>query len=253
MQRYFVEQAYTEMVAEGFSLEGEDYHHAINVMRMKEGDQCYLVFQDEVAIKAEVTQILTEKVLLREVAREEQTKELPIHVIIACGYPKGDKLELVVQKGTELGAHDFIGFPSQTSVVKWDGKKLGKRQDRLSKIAKEAAEQSHRQVQPTVTMFEQSAPFFESFSGYDQILVAYEEAAKIGEKAQLVRTIQEMKRGQKLLVLIGPEGGFSAKEVSYFESSGARVCGLGPRILRAETAPLYLLSAISYQFDLLQV
>ncbi|WP_314065687.1 16S rRNA (uracil(1498)-N(3))-methyltransferase [uncultured Vagococcus sp.] len=253
MQRYFVEQAYQTAVDQGLSLIGEDYHHAVNVMRMKETDQCYLVFQDEVAIKAEVTRILPETVELKEVAREEQTKELPIHVTIACGYPKGDKLDLVVQKGTELGAHDFIGFPSQTSVVKWDGKKLAKRQDRLSKIAKEAAEQSHRQVQPTVTMFEQAAPFYESFSGYDQILVAYEEAAKAGEKARLVQTIQEMSQGQTLLVLIGPEGGFSMKEVSFFETLGAKICGLGPRILRAETAPLYLLSAISYQYDLLEV
>lgn len=252
MQRYFVKQAYQEAVEEGLSLMGEDYHHAVNVMRMKETEECYLVFRDEVAIRAEVTSILPDKLILREVAREEQTKELPIEVTIACGYPKGDKLDLVVQKGTELGAHDFIGFPSQTSVVKWDGKKLAKRQDRLAKIAKEAAEQSHRQVQPTVTLFEQAPPFFECFSQYDQILVAYEEAAKVGETSRLVQTIQEMVSGQKLLVLIGPEGGFSVKEVRFFESLGAKVCGLGPRILRAETAPLYLLSAISYHYELLQ-
>lgn len=252
MQRYFVEEPY-QSAAAGIALTGEDYHHAVNVMRMKEQDACYVVFRDEVAIKAVVTAILADKVMLEEVSQEEQTKELPIQVTIACGYPKGDKLDLVVQKGTELGAHDFIGFPSQTSVVKWDAKKLGKRQERLAKIAKEAAEQSHRHVQPTVTLYEKAAPFYEKFGSYDRILVAYEEAAKVGEKASLVQTLQGMTAGQSLLVLIGPEGGFSPAEVASFESLGAEICGLGPRILRAETAPLYLLSAISYQYDLLEV
>lgn len=251
MQRYFVEQRYQEAVNGGLFLIGEDYHHAVNVMRMKELEQCYIVFQDQVAIKAEVTQILADKVLLVEIAREEQTKELAIEVTIACGYPKGDKLELVVQKGTELGAHAFIGFPSQTSVVKWDGKKLAKRQERLGKIAKEAAEQSHRHVQPAVTLLAKVEQLVESFGEYDQIIVAYEEAAKVGEKAVLVQLLQQMTQGQKLLVLIGPEGGFSPNEVSHFEMLGAKICGLGPRILRAETAPLYVLSAISYQYELL--
>lgn len=251
MQRYFVNQKYHEVADKEFSLVGDDYHHAVNVMRMKESQQCYLVFQDEVAIKSEVYRILEDKVLLKEVSKEEQEKELPIDVTIACGYPKGDKLELVVQKGTELGGFAFVGFPSKTSVVKWDAKKLSKRQDRLAKIAKEAAEQSHRNVQPTVTLYKQSQAFFESFKQYDQVLVAYEESAKVGEKGQLVQTIQEMTEGQSLLVLVGPEGGFSPEEVAYFESLGAKLCGLGPRILRAETAPLYLLSAISYQYELL--
>ncbi len=103
---------------------------------------------------------------------------MPLQVTIASGYPKGDKLDLIVQKGTELGAAAFIGFPAQTSVVKWDQKKLQKKQQRLQKIAQEAAEQSQRQIAPAITLLDNAKAFWQSLSQYDAVLVAYEESAK---------------------------------------------------------------------------
>ena len=250
MQRYFLPQTYAE-VAPDFQLTGSDYHHAHNVMRMAVGDQCYLVCHDGVALVAEIQTVETGVLHLVELSREEQQKELPVQVTIACGFPKGDKLDWVVQKGTELGAEAFIGFPAQTSVVKWDQKKLAKRAERLTKIAKEAAEQSHRHVQPTVTLYERTGDFEQVLADYDHVLVAYEESAKAGEQSQLAQTLSGLQLGAKLLVLIGPEGGFSPAEISRYQELGAKLCGLGPRILRAETAPLYILGCISYQFELL--
>lgn len=251
MQRYFIKESYEASNPEAVRLEGDDFHHAAHVMRMKVGQECFLVFQDEVAICAEVIELLEDSLLLKEVAKENQQKELPLNVTIACGYTKGDKLDWVVQKGTEMGAFQFLGFPGQTSVVKWDHKKLKKKQERLVKIAKEAAEQSHRHLQPEVVLYETEQQLLTVFSSYDAILVAYEESAKQGEKAQLVSTLQQLPSGSRLLVIFGPEGGFSSKEITTFTEMGALACGLGPRILRAETAPLYLLGAISYQLELL--
>lgn len=248
MQRYFINEDYEKK--SHYQVEGEDYHHMIRVMRMTEGDQVYLAFANQVSMIAEITTILDTTVELKEIAKEQQDKELPVQITIAVGYPKGDKLDLIFQKSTELGAHALIGFPAKSSVVKWDDKKLQKKQQRLAKIVEEAAEQSHRQVVPNITLYANSEEFYRQLTAYDVVLVAYEESAKQGEKSQLAQVFQALKPGERLLAIFGPEGGISPKEIETFTKAGAHLCGLGPRILRCETAPLYLLGAASYQLEL---
>jgi 16S rRNA (uracil1498-N3)-methyltransferase len=234
MQRYFLAGKFEEQAT--YKLTGDDFHHAAHVMRMKIGDKCFLTFEDEMAIVAE---------------KEETQKELPFNVTIACGYTKGDKLEWVAQKATELGVFELIGFPSKTSVVKWDEKKLTKKVPRFEKIVKEAAEQSHRQKVPGIQLLSHFNDFTKSLVNYDHILVAYEESAKSGETKSFVKSLQEVKTGESVIIIFGPEGGLSPQEIDIFSKEKAVICGLGPRILRAETAPLYALSAMSYQWELL--
>ncbi len=248
MQRYFLEEVYQP--SEKFELSAEAFHHIVHVMRMKPKDRVYLAFSDQQVIIAEITEITEEKVYLTEIEKEEMEKELPSMITIASGYPKGDKLEWIVQKGTELGAHAFIGFPAKTSVVKWDAKKRKKRQERLTKIAQEAAEQSHRQIAPRVELLDTEKELFTQLSDYDVILVAYEESAKQGELANLAKVFNSVTAGSRILAIFGPEGGLMAEEINQFVDAGAIICGLGPRILRTETAPLYLLSAASYHWEL---
>lgn len=233
-----------------FMIAGENFHHIIHVMRMSVGQQIYLVFDNQVAILAEITRVSETEVIVVERKKEHTEKELPIQVTVASGYPKGDKLEWVVQKGTELGAQAFIGFPAKTSVVKWDHKKIVKKQQRLEKIAIEAAEQSHRQVAPSVSLLENFQSLIDKFPTYDYVVIAYEESAKAGERSYFATLLKEMVPGQHLLLIFGPEGGFTKEEIRKFQEHNAELCGLGPRILRTETAPLYALSAISYQFEL---
>lgn len=243
MQRYFVERSHPARIT------GENVHHVRHVMRMKVGDQVYLTYPDGASVVAAITDLTEDEVLLQELYPEEQQKELPIQVSIACGFPKGDKLELITQKTTELGAFEIMAFPAKTSVVKWDQKKRQNKQARLQKIAQEAAEQSHRQQIPTVRLLDQDIT--SRFSDYDQVLIVYEESAKQGEQAILAQVLQNLTAGERLLVVFGPEGGFTPAEIEKYQAAGARLCGLGPRILRAETAPLYVLSAASYQWELL--
>lgn len=247
MQRYFMEEPYT---TGPYEVAGEAFHHMIRVMRMKSEDQVFLVFSDQTAIIAEIIEVASESVTLKEVAKEQQEKELPIEVTIASGYPKGDKLEWIVQKGTELGAAAFIGFPGQASVVKWDSKKLVKKEQRLTKIAQEAAEQSQRQKTPSIQLLTNFKELLALLSNYDYILVAYEESAKEGERAQLAQVLTCIQPGERVLAIFGPEGGIMPAEVNSLTAAGGELCGLGPRILRTETAPLYLLSAVSYQLEL---
>lgn len=249
MQRYFIDEKYEQKNT--YHVSGEPYHHMTRVMRMKEGAQFYLVFSDQVVIQAEITAVDDHEVLVKEIAKEKQKKELPLEITIACGYPKGDKFDWIVQKATELGAAKFIGFPAKTSIVKWDKKKLAKKQQRLAKIAQEAAEQSQRSFLPEVHLLSNQEDFFALFSQYDYVLVAYEESAKQGETAQLAQLLQTPQIQGRVLAVFGPEGGFLPEEIKAFSQKQAMFCGLGPRILRAETAPLYLLSAVSYHLELL--
>lgn len=249
MQRYFLKEDYQDQST--YQLTGEAFHHMIHVMRMKPGMEVYLAFQNQLAIVAAISKVTEEAVYLTEVRKETQQKELPVAITIASGYPKGDKLEWIVQKGTELGAAAFIGFPAQASVVKWDHKKLAKKAQRLEKIAQEAAEQSHRQVTPDITLLADSQALFAQLADYDQIIVAYEESAKQGEAAALVDVFRQAKPGSRILAVFGPEGGIMAAEISQLTAAGGRLCGLGPRILRTETAPLYLLGSASFYFELL--
>ncbi len=114
----------------------------------------------------------------------------------------------------------------------------------------EAAEQSHRQVTPQVTLLATAQEFYQRLAEYDEIVVAYEEAAKAGEKSQLAKVLSQTVPGAKILAIFGPEGGLTPKEIDLLIAQKAVLCGLGPRILRCETAPLYFLSAVSYQLEL---
>jgi 16S rRNA (uracil1498-N3)-methyltransferase len=248
MQQYFSDLT-TPEVGATFTLDEAASHHLFNVMRGKPGLKVNVVFADKRVALAEVLSENTDHEL-RVLEVFDKNTELPIDVTIAAGFPKGDKLEFITEKVTELGASAIWAYPGKWSVAKWDGKKLAKKQERLTKIAQAAAEQSKRIVIPEVQLFENFGDFKARLADFDRVLVAYEESAKQGEVATLVSTLSEIKAGAKLLVIFGPEGGIAPEEIAIYEAAGAKLAGLGPRILRAETAPLYALSAISYQLEM---
>lgn len=216
------------------------------------GDHIVCVTDERKSALCIIAEITDELVIANVVKWEDGNTELPVSVSIASGLPKGDKLEWIIQKGTELGAREFVPFLAARSIVKWDEKKADKKLERWQKIAKEAAEQSYRSIIPNVVSPVNFKVLIEKAKEFDVKLVAYEEEAKDGESAVLAKTLGEMKEGQSLLIVFGPEGGLAAEEVSLLKENGFSVCGLGPRILRTETAPLYFLAAVSYQLELLR-
>jgi 16S rRNA (uracil1498-N3)-methyltransferase len=221
-------------------------------MRMGQGDKIICVEPSGKACICSIAEITDENIHCHIVEWIDGTVELPITVTIASGLPKGDKLEWIIQKGTELGADQFIPFTADRSIVKWDNKKADKKVERWQKIAKEAAEQSHRNKIPTVHTPISLKQLLQDSQGYDCKLVAYEEEAKKGEASVLARSLQKLKENESLFVVFGPEGGLSPNEVTLLQDNGFELCGLGPRILRTETAPLALLAAVSYHFELLR-
>jgi 16S rRNA (uracil1498-N3)-methyltransferase len=249
LQRYFVTN---QPATESFVIEGEDYHHISRVMRMKIGDQIICVNDDQRSAICSIAEITDEQIRVDVVKWEDENVELPIQVTIVSGLPKGDKLEWIIQKGTELGANEFVPFLAARSIVKWDEKKGAKKLERWQKIAKEAAEQSHRNTIPDISSPLSLKALLQKAEQFDYCLVAYEEEARLGEMAILTKTLKDINPGQSLLIVFGPEGGLTNEEVAKFKENRFLVCGLGPRILRTETAPLYLLSAVSYHFELLR-
>ncbi|HHY72960.1 MAG TPA: 16S rRNA (uracil(1498)-N(3))-methyltransferase [Bacillus bacterium] len=249
MQRYFVknEQIKDEII----KIAGEDAHHISRVMRMKTGDAVICCSEDGQVARCEIQEITDDLCFASIVEWIDENKELPVFVTIAQGLPKGDKVELIVQKGTEMGASSFLPFFASRSIVKWDEKKGRKKVERLEKIAKEAAEQSHRTRIPEIREPIDFKTLLKMSSQYKYKIVAYEEDAKHGEKKNLSSVLSKLTKNDSLLAVIGPEGGLTEEEIAKLLDNGFITCSLGQRILRTETAPLYLLAAVSYHTELL--
>ena len=247
MQRYFVEQQAN--TTNEFIISGENARHISKVMRMLPGDEI-IVVHENVAYICEI-QAIDQDVSVRQTGKTIPSPEMPLKVDIACGLPKGDKLELIAQKATELGMHALIPFAAERSIVKWDDKKAKKNQERLQKIAQEAAEQSHRTYVPQVVQPLSFKQLIQSFSSYDAVFIADEEDAKLTERTSFKQKLQALDTSKqlKILCIFGPEGGISRQESDAMLQAGGKTMSLGPRILRAETAPFYALSAISYEFE----
>jgi 16S rRNA (uracil1498-N3)-methyltransferase len=248
MQRYFVKQSVNN---QRFVLGEEDRHHILKVMRMGSGDKIICVDPNGKSAVCEIAEITDEQVAANVVQWIDETSELPVKVTIVSGLPKGDKLEWIIQKGTELGAYEFVPFAAARSVVKWEEKKAAKKVERWQKIAKEAAEQSHRNHIPEVLSPLSFKEMIQKSKAYDLKLAAFEDESRNGEVSVFSSTLSSMKKGESLMMVYGPEGGLTDQEISMLKEYGFQTCGLGPRILRTETAPLYTLGAISYHFELM--
>lgn len=250
VQRYFV--ANNQLTKTNFSITGEDVKHISKVMRMSQGDSLICINEDGLVARCEIVDITNNEINGRVIEFLSENTELPVKVTVAQGLPKGDKLEVIVQKGTELGAHTFIPFQATRSIVKWDEKKGEKKIERLGKIAKEAAEQSYRNFIPKVMNSLSFKQLIKTSGHYDIKIVAFEEQAKQGEMKNLAATLQKAEIGNSIIVVIGPEGGLTNEEVLALEEAGFISCSFGPRILRTETASLYFLGAVSYHFEMLR-
>ncbi|MFF2481631.1 RsmE family RNA methyltransferase [Paenibacillus sp. NPDC058071] len=255
MQRYFV--AAEQFESSRVRLTGEDAFHAIRVMRMKEGDKFVVSDGESRLALASVTEAAAGEVVASIVEELPMDSEPAWSVTVAQSLPKGDKMELVIQKGTEIGAYSFAPFQSERMIVQYDGKKEAKRLERWGKIAKEAAEQSHRCRVPVIEPVRSWRELIASIALFDLTLFCYEREGDSAEGIGIRDAVQAWKsredgrfeagRAPKLLLVVGPEGGFTEKEANEAEAAGAVIVGLGKRILRTETAGLVGLTCLLYE------
>ncbi|MGX7108193.1 RsmE family RNA methyltransferase [Facklamia miroungae] len=249
MHQYFIKDQ-NQILEPGHRvyLNQADSHHLINVLRARHNKQL-LVVHNHKKYLAKYIEKQNDLALLEvsyEVSDKQSQTELPVEVVVACGLSKNDKIDTIVQKGTECGMSFFQPLALQRDVVKWDHSKAGKKIVRLQKIADSAAEQSKRLKQVKIKDLMNLKEFVAQYQDFDFKLVAFEEKAKDGEHHLLAKIMQKLIKNQKVVMLFGSEGGLDQEEVDFLIEHGFQACSLGPRILRAETAPIYLLSVISY-------
>lgn len=238
MVRFFVEPA--QLQPEFLVLTGENARHA-KVLRLKCGEDVLVCDGEGRECLCTVSDVSDGQIGLVVRHRRESESEAAVRVSVFMAFPKADKLEHVIQKATELGAYEIVAFPSARCVSKPDEKSLQKKLERWQKIAASAAEQSGRGRVPRVLTLPSYHAALERAAKADKALLFYEN-----ERATTLRMALSDGGYQTVSLLTGPEGGLELREVEQAMNAGLRVCTLGSRILRCETAPLCALSAVMY-------
>jgi 16S rRNA (uracil1498-N3)-methyltransferase len=246
MQRYFVAP---ENFQEGqVIIVGDDAHHIVKVMRSKAGDRFIASDGERREALVEITEIAGQQVSASIVEMLPMDNEPQVEVWIAQSMPKSDKMETVIQKCTEIGAAGFIPFLSERTVVQYDSRKEAKRLERWQKIAKEAAEQAHRHRIPAVNSPVSWKQLLQSAGEVDLALICYEkEDGLFIHQALRSAGFSFAVQGGKVLLIVGPEGGFTEQEVEQAAAAGCKCISLGKRILRTETAAMVGLTCILYE------
>ena len=245
MARFFVTK---ENVNDNqITISGNDAFHIARSLRMAVGDEVTVCDEDGTEYLTKLTRIRDDECITEILSKKAGSTESPVDITLFMAYPKGDKLETVVQKSVELGASAIIPFESSRCIKRPAADKADKITDRLSRIAEEAAKQCGRSKLPKISKMIKFSELLTKIPDYDLALFCYE-----GDGAEsLKKTLASYGRREgKIAVIIGSEGGFSKDEAQSIIEKGAQCVNLGPRILRCETAPDYCLSAISYHFEL---
>lgn len=230
MFNFFVEAEARQ--AETFCITGADYNHICNVLRMQVGDT-FLVSSQGISYLCRLAEIRPDAVIAQIEEEDYQNTELPVEFCLFQGLPKGDKLELIIQKTVELGVAEVIPVEMSRSVMKVEEKKKQAKQARWQSIAESAAKQSKRNVIPQISVPISYKQAMAKAQEMDLFLVPYEDARGM---AATYDALQQIKPGMKVGILVGPEGGFDPREVELAREAGAVIISLGKRILRAETA-----------------
>lgn len=269
MFRFFVEPE--QLNQDPIIITGEDYNHIRNVLRMKTGDKILLCDGSDREYEAEiigftddVSRDIQEQDMRNAADRRQgaqgcrhavfckitdvfgNARELPAKLTLFQGYPKGDKLEQIVQKAVELGACEIVPVMMNRCVVKLDEKKASKRVERLNGIALSAAKQSKRGMIPGVTnvmTFKQALDYAKDL---ECVIIPYECAEGMDYSRKIM---QDAVCHSSIGIFIGPEGGFEQTEIDALSGIGGSTISLGHRILRTETAGMAVLSILMYMLE----
>ena len=238
MTRFFV--APEEFQPDFMVLTGENAKH-VKVLRLKNGEEVLVCDGQGRESLCAVSDVSDGQISLVVQGSRASETEAAVRVSVYMAFPKGDKLEHVIQKATELGAAEIVAFPSDRCVSRPDDKSLKKKLERWQKIAASAAEQSGRGVIPEVIVLGSYSAALKRAAAADKAILFYEN-----EQALTLKMSLQAGEYSSVSLLTGPEGGLEPSEVEKARQAGLDICTLGKRILRCETAPLCALSAVMY-------
>ena len=223
-------------------ISGDEAKHILKVLRFKIGDRLVLSNFSEQSFEAEILDISVKSCTVKLLNKIDLTNKSKINITIFQGYPKNDKLEFIVQKLTELGIKEIV--PVLTKRVNLKIKVENFKLDRLTKIAKEACKQCGVSSIPVInTPVNLNSIGKNDLMRFDVILLLYEK-----ETEKIKDILKQLNCVTNIAVFIGPEGGFEEEEVEYIKNLGGKSVGLGERILRTETAAVFVSSILQYEF-----
>ena len=247
MRKFFVNS--NQINLKRIEIINEDVNHIKNVLRLNIGENIKICDSDNMKnYICEIEEISSKMVVCNIIEEVPNEAEGNVELHIYQGLPKADKMELIIQKGTELGVAEFIPVSFKRSIVKLSGKDEIKKIDRWQKIAEVAAKQSGRDLIPQVRNIHSIKNVCDEIGNYNLVLVAYELEESNYIKTELEK-IKESNKNYKIAVVIGPEGGIEKEEVEVFQKAGAKIISLGKRILRTETVALQVSSIIMYELE----
>lgn len=245
MPRFFIENQ-IDPSEEQLVLQGADYHHIRDVLRLTTGDQITVCDGARNDLICRIERFDADSIKLSIQSRQENQSEPPYQVTLYQGLAKGDKMDIIIQKAVELGVSRLVPVSCRRSVVRLDDRDADRKQQRWQRIAVEAAKQCGRGQIPEIG---KPLPFLAAAAAASEAdirLIPWE-----GERDRDLRTELEMRSeivDPQISILIGPEGGFDADEVDAALKLGIRPVTLGRRILRTETAGTAVLAMLIYAY-----
>ena len=244
MQQYFLNEELN--VESTYELSKEDSNHIVRIMRKQNNDKVYVVFKNEIKYICTIIDNNVDKVLVVPYEQVSGSNELPTKITVAIPPLKNDKIEYLIQKLTELGVSNIVLFNSERNIAKIKKDKVDSKLNRWSKIIKEASEQSKRNLIPDITYVDSLRYLVNFAEKYDHKVVAYEKESVNEDNINLRNLLNSELNNKDVIAVFGSEGGLSENEISILTENKFSVIGLGKRILRAETAPLYFVSCVAY-------
>lgn len=233
---------------------GDDVNHIINVLRMKKTDEVQICNQDTGDnYNAEIVNYSKNEVECKIISKINETTESNVHITLFQGIPKFEKMELIIQKNTEVGIKSIVPVIMERTVVKLDEKIASKKLERWQKIAEIAAKQSMRDIIPQIGNITKLKDI--DTTEFDAVLVAYENEEHNMLKTELQKLERKIKSNNSseqqynIAIVIGPEGGISEKELVMLAEKNAKFVSLGKRILRTETAGVVMAGNIIYELE----
>lgn len=222
-------------------------HHIGKVLRLAAGERVTVCTGDGTVYLVELDQFTKDSVNGRIIGQLTDQQDTAVQVTLYQGMPKGDKLELIIQKCTELGVSAVVPVEMKRSVVHLDGNKAEKKTERWQKIAQEASQQSKRIQVPQIGPYLEWNFFLQRLQEEEVLTIVFWEDEQTQSLKTLLRNLSQ--RPEKMNLVIGPEGGLSGEEVAQLRAAGAFCVSLGKRILRTETAGLAGVSMILYEYN----
>ncbi len=249
MPRFFITNPDESIAGDIITITGEDASHISRSLRMKIGEELDVSDFSGYEYGCEICGFSDGEVRLKILEKRLCQSEPSVKVRIFQALPKGDKLDTVIQKCTELGAYDFTPVLTSRCISRPDDKAARKKCERWQKIAQEAAKQCGRGIIPGVNRVCAFSDALKEMRECTLSLMCYECEDDYSIKKALANNADKLADGASVAVFIGPEGGISPEEAKAAKENGVVCVGLGKRILRTETAPLFAVSAIMLLTD----